>query len=1267
MSRLKKLIAIGTTATMLLWSFAMVLPAPMAQAATIADGDLVKSADSSAVYYIQGANKRVFPHYNVYLSWGYPGDFSTVKTVSASELAAYADDNSMPFRDGSLFRGTAVGLGGLEATAVYYVEGSELRPVLSEQVYQGLFSDTNWVRVTWVPDDLLTKFNYDMGADLTTSATHPNGCVVQYTGTTQKYLIENGQKRAISDAAFSANRFLADSIVTIDTDEVYATGTSVTGVESGLLTPGWVSGTTATTSALTASLYNNFGDTLMLGGSTNNGLLQIKITAGTTAVSVDALTFTRSGIGDTDDWTNLYLDVDSIRATSSRTLASDDQTVEFSGLGLNIPANSSKTVALKGDLETLTSSTPAGLANQGNRHILSLTSVDTSSTVTGLPLNGNSMEVGAQDVSTVTIAMGTNPSDPSVGSENVEIANFKVTAGVNDISVNQMVITFGGTLSTSDVTNLKLYDQDGTLLATVASIGSRDRATFNFTSPYAIEDSNSTRFSIKADVTGKVDQTLYSIIEEDSHLNATDLVYNCSAAINNTDVDTSAEQNTAARRIDLQGGEITIAENGPNTGKIGKNGNDITILKFSITPTTNVTIKDLDVNLKVYDADQSAIATDLSDLKVKDADTGSTLMSKSTLGTVTYTDATYIEFGNATSYDGTDLNTFTLSDDFSISANTTRNFIVTIDTANTTTITAAQITVGVGLGDTADYIKDDDSNEYIAVGDIVPTSVTGNAQTVEAPTLAVSKATLPSSNTFVLGATDVPVLGAIFTAGEASDVTVTKITGYLYADTTDKLFTGTVYDVKKAVESVSIYDGDTLIKTVGLESYSSGKNAVIFDSLPTIVTAGDAKTLNFKVNIASSIADSYFIGETNTETYFYFEIDPSAASDSIVVAYDGDSRDVDASGSANKTFATVITVSKQGGLTAVVDANSPDSTIIVMGDASQEVSKIKLTATDEAYTITKLTIVNLNAAGDTVTATSEISSIDIYWDGGSKTGIQLAAGSKTVSGLDIVVPQDDTNILTIKANLNTWAGQAVSGNVVNLGIKEDNTSTYFEAVGSASGETVYETISGADLLGGNSMYVRRTKPIVIANEYNGALGNNQMDLITFTITADANEDVALQRISFDYSVFDATGGGNSITGIDFYRGSTKIVETTDIGTISDISNTTSTTGVLSLSWLTTKEEIVPAGETRTYTLKGVGQGFAEDDSFSIRIAEETNTNAAELTNYTGLGVTPDDTYLIWSDYYKGVNHSADYDTTELDWCAGVYVDTLPSNWSSWTK
>lgn len=1260
MNKLKKLIAIGITATTILWSLGIVaLPAA---ATTIADGDLVKTADSSAVYYIQGAYKRVFPHSNVYLSWGYPSNFSTVKTVSSSELAAYTDANAMPFRDGSLFRGTASSLGGKDATAVFYVENSVLRPVLSEQVYQALFKDLSWSKVTWVPDDLLTKFNYDMGSNLSSSSTHPNGVIFKYSGSDQIYVIEAGKKRAISAAAFTANRYRAVDVLTLDAGEVYSDGSAVTGVESGLLTPGWFGVTVA--GAVTASLYNNFPVALMLGSSTNNGLLQVKLTAGSSAVSIDALTFTRSGIGDTDDWKNLYLDIDSSRATNSRTLNADGQTVEFSGLALNIPANSSKFVALKGDLEVL--GTEAGTANQGNRHIFSLTGVDTSSTVTGLPLNGNSMEVGAQNVSTVIIAMGTNPSDPSVSTQGAEIANFKITAGANNISVNQMVVTFGGTLSTSDVTNLKLYDQDGNLLATVASIGSKDRATFTFNSPFAITNSNSSRFSIKADITGKVGQYLYAMIEEDSHLNATDLVYNCSAAITNTDVDTSTDQNIAARRIDLLGGDVTLTANGPNAGKIGKNGNDITIFKFSITPTSAVTVKDINLKLKVADA--NLVANDLSDLKIKDADTGSTLTSKSSLGSVTIADD-YVEFGNATSYASL-TNTFTLSDDFSIRANTARNFIVTIDTANTTTVAGAKLTASIEMA--TDYIKDDGTNEYILIGNIVPTSISGKEQEVIASALAVSKASLPTSDTFVIGASNVPALGMILEAGEASNVTITKIVGYIHADKSSNSFAGTAYDAKKAVDSVSLYGpSGSLIKTVGLQSYSDSKNAVVFDALSINVPAGASQTYSFKLNVASAIADDYFEGEDETETYLYFEVDPSAASDSIVTAYDKDSRDIDASGSANKTYATVLTVSKQGGLTAVRDSSTPDSTIIVMGTTSQEVTKIKFTARKEAYTISKLTIVNLDAAGvaaGDVTSTTEIASLDLYWDGGSKTGVQLSAGEAKVSGLNIVVPQDGDNVLIIRANLNTWAGQAVSGKSIRLGIRENDTSTYFEAVGSASGETIYSAIADANILAGENMYVRRTKPTIVANDYTGALDNKQMNLITYTITADSKKDVALKKITFDYSLYSSDDNGNAIGSLKLYRGSTEITTSniTITGTIST-SSATSTTGVLSVSWKDTKEEVIPVNEPRTYTLKGIGTGFVENDSFSIRIAEEdTYTDATVLTDFKAL----DDAsaYLIWSDHYAGVNHSATNDlSANYDWCAGVYVDTLPSNWSSWTK
>ena len=113
---IKKVLFLGVALTLATMSLASVTPA---LGATIVDGDLVKTADSSAVYLIQGSEKRVFPHLNVYLSWGYPSDFSTVKTVSASDLASYTDGTAVPFRDGSMFRGTTSSLQGKEASAVF--------------------------------------------------------------------------------------------------------------------------------------------------------------------------------------------------------------------------------------------------------------------------------------------------------------------------------------------------------------------------------------------------------------------------------------------------------------------------------------------------------------------------------------------------------------------------------------------------------------------------------------------------------------------------------------------------------------------------------------------------------------------------------------------------------------------------------------------------------------------------------------------------------------------------------------------------------------------------------------------------------------------------------------------------------------------------------------------------------------------------------------------------------------------------------------------
>ena len=193
---------------------------------TLKDGDLVKTKDNSSLYLIQNGQKRIFPHLAVYLSWGLPQDFSTIKIVD--DLNAYFEGDPVSFRDGSIFRGTATSLYGKSASAVFYVEGGKLRPVKSSEIYQSLFKDAQWEKVVWVPDDLLNKFAYPMGEAIEDTSRHPNGCLVRYKGTNNIYLVENGQLRLISSTeALRANRLDDKNIVEIDPIETYETATEL--------------------------------------------------------------------------------------------------------------------------------------------------------------------------------------------------------------------------------------------------------------------------------------------------------------------------------------------------------------------------------------------------------------------------------------------------------------------------------------------------------------------------------------------------------------------------------------------------------------------------------------------------------------------------------------------------------------------------------------------------------------------------------------------------------------------------------------------------------------------------------------------------------------------------------------------------------------------------------------------------------------------------------------------------------------------------------
>ncbi len=137
-----------------------------------------------------------------------------------------------------MFRGTATSLHGKESSAVFYVEDSKLRPVLSGEIYQSLFNDPGWNLVTWVPDDLLSKFEYSLGENVSSNNLHPNGSLVRYEDSSAVYLIENGKKRQFNSwDALVANGYANRKILLIPASEIYVTDQAIGSLAETLVTP----------------------------------------------------------------------------------------------------------------------------------------------------------------------------------------------------------------------------------------------------------------------------------------------------------------------------------------------------------------------------------------------------------------------------------------------------------------------------------------------------------------------------------------------------------------------------------------------------------------------------------------------------------------------------------------------------------------------------------------------------------------------------------------------------------------------------------------------------------------------------------------------------------------------------------------------------------------------------------------------------------------------------------------------------------------------
>uniref|UniRef100_A0A7C4R2T3 Next to BRCA1 central domain-containing protein n=1 Tax=candidate division CPR3 bacterium TaxID=2268181 RepID=A0A7C4R2T3_UNCC3 len=937
----------------------------------------------------------------------------------------------------------------------------------------------------------------------------------------------------------------------------------------------------------------------------------------------------RVGVGASSDFSNVYLYDGATRLTTGRSVSSDTNTATFYGLNIS----GAKTLTLKAEI-----STTAGTSNQSAFQVLSVNGTALSNTV-----QGNTMTIGSQNIAAATIAESSAGWTATLGQVGAEIGKFTIDASaasvINNLSLNSITLRNGGSLSSSNIANLKLKT-GSTELATASMSG--DSAVFVLSTPYTVTKGQIKTFSIYGDITGgRSGDKISFYVDYNTDVNLTDSVYGFGVQLTNNWPYDQDGDGTADQVITMQGGTVTLAFNGPAVTTLAKNTTQNLFTDISVTSDRNITIKKAKVKMEIKNvaAYEALAATDnydyLKNIRIVDLATGNTVAGPlSTAGS-----GTCVEVvdnggsGGVCEITDTVYFTYEFTDQFDIAVGASKRLGIKADLDNAFTTANRTIALTLDLSG-SQYVYDVGSGQYLASTSVVPNTISGNWMSVGADSLRVAVSSSPAaSSTAVRRASDVLSMGYLFKSGTTNSSKVTKLvfTGYGDLNGAASYSVGELDDI---ITSVNLWvDGSKVAGPVSVGT--DGK--MTFNSLAINIAAGATARIEVTANIASTAGDSttppntrYGIGINSVDDITV----ENASGNSFAPVADDDGGAFTAN-EKNYTNATTnpgktIYVTSSGVLTSSKDAGSPTNAIIVAGTAGSETTKIKFKADYEAFTISKLKLFidadnsfDAGEAGATEkdsTSDGSIDSITITAGSDSYTGY-VSAGAVSFTGLNINVPKDSTTVITAKINYKTVAAGAASGDLVELVY---DASDGFEAVGVGSGYTVTSSdgtggAGAGDVATGGIFTVRKTVPTVtLASDSPAGAGIPGLgNVLKFTVAANAGGDVTLDIITFAMTSSDAASSAWN-TGANTTTSDFSLFDSIDMNTSLDTADgnwslfkadgTAAGAGdVVAFAKLTLPTSVViPAGQSKTFVLKvdTTGASANPDDSVRFDVAAE---------------------------------------------------------------
>ncbi len=1291
---LKKVLSTFVSLVTILWSVgagALAFPVS-ANAATLNAGDLIKASGPSVYFYANDGKRYVFPNEKTYFSWF--NDFSSVKTITDAELAAISLGKNVTIRPGTkLVKITT------DPKTYAVTKCGTLHWVESESIAKALYGDAWATRVVDVPDSFFE--NYTVGSSVATNV-HPDGQLVTYTGDTLKYVVMNGQKhKIVDDAAFNANHW--NAINAVPTTISYTAGADVTGLEAdNFWNVACTSGSVVTGGSVTVALASDTpaGATVPK-NAMSVPMVKVVLTAGNADALVTGLRFHRVGVGSTTDFSNVYLyDQNGVRLTTGRSVNSTSNNVEFNSLNLTIPAGSMKSFYVYADF-----SSPASTGGNHAFEIADAASVVLSGTGTisgSFPVRGNVFVVGTASAGRLDIAKGPQPANPNIGAKDIEISSFKLTANTNDIKVNRVTLYQGGTADNADLTNFGLY-QGTTKVASATAVDSKGHITLNFDTPYLIPNGVTRVFSLHADVAGRAGRTIRTYVEYATDVNATDTVYNSGA---NIDIATNGSfDGTSTNYIEVttQGGQLTVAFNGPAAANIAKGRLAVPLYKFALTsPDNDLEIRNLRMQISAITGQlYNGTTAFFRNIRVIDNKTGNTLVGPkeiSTSGSVSTQDLVFNET-------------------FVIKAGESKDLSLVADLANSTdALFIDRQYRGIFKAFTSGDVKVVSTGENLDITKIVPNADTnGNAMTVKSSSLTVTLASVPTSGTIVKKSADKPVVGITLVAGAQSDITVTNMTLICQANfTTAGAPTWSVAGCAQRITSLAIYDGDTQVGLAKAPDTTAGTAAITNMNLK--VLKGTTKNLVVKATFASTAS-------TTRDDYVSVGLSDGTTS---VTAQDEDANTISAptisvvlyGTGAGQQMGTTPPVKQKvinsGTITIAADAHP--ATTIVIGKTSADTwvpfARYKASATYEDMIIDRVRVENAGG-GDN----ANFDQIAIAAAGTVKGAATLDSGATGATdvalvGNEIKVPKDGyidfeiwgklADVAASSTHAGVTTGLTRTGAAPYLGIIYNIQTGEWDAnyanklnirtTGGASGERVYFTAAAS--LDANPMIIRASKPVVTRLPLTNTVWSNGsvMDLYKVQVGANAGGSIGLKQIIFNVS----KSANATLANFRLYKGSAEYSPTanysiTDGETGFNLKSVTvpaaTTTLKVVVTFNGTNEEQI-SGSGNIYTLRAtLGSSSATGNNVNTTVYQDpagtTVTrayliNSAALTDAGGIvflananvfqldtgtaggaidGAANKPGTFVWSDNSEAGNHSATSQTS-YDWTNDVLVEDL---------